>query len=45
MTILDKILAVQRTEVSESRGARSFAGLDAACAAGPVRELAGGVSG
>lgn len=40
MTILDKILAVKRTEVAEARAARSFAEVDAAArAAGPVRGL------
>jgi indole-3-glycerol phosphate synthase len=40
MTILDRILAVKRTEVAEARAARSFAELDtAARAAGPVRGL------
>ena len=40
MTILDKILAVKRTEVAEARAARSLAELDAAArAAGPVRGL------
>jgi len=40
MTILDKILAVKRTEVAAARQVRSFAELDAAArAAGPVRGL------
>ena len=40
MTILDKILAVKRTEVAAARAIRSFAELDAAArAAGPVRGL------
>jgi hypothetical protein len=46
MTIRDQILAVMRTGVVESRGARSLAGLDAATRmAGRVRELVGRVSG
>jgi indole-3-glycerol phosphate synthase len=40
MTILDRILAVKRTEVAAARAARSFAELDGdARAAGPVRGL------
>ena len=41
MTILDRILAVKRTEVADARATRSLADLDAAArAAGPVRGLA-----
>jgi len=41
VTILDKILAVKRTEVADARATRSLADLDAAArAAGPVRGLA-----
>jgi len=40
MTILDRILAVKRTEVAEARAARSLGDVDAAArAAGPVRGL------
>jgi indole-3-glycerol phosphate synthase len=40
VTILDRILAVKRTEIAEARATRSFAELDAAArAAEPVRKL------